>query len=524
MMGSMDRGRAALRSEDFRRLFAMRLVSTLGDGLLQAALVASIVFDPERQDTITGFAIASAIVVLPYSALGPFVGVFIDRWSRRRILVLSPLLRAAAVGLVLFDPIAAPLPFYAGALWVLSVNRLFLATATASTPRLVPTEDLLVANSLSTVGGTTALLAGVFAGGLVSDAAGTLPVVVTAAATWVGASALARRIRDTLVPHRGVASAPARSLRGDLSGAIRELDDGARHLMRTPRALAPILSMSIDQMGQGIVLVLSLFVFRERFDQGVGSFSTLIGAGAVGVLVGLLSVGKLEERLSKERIVALGFVLGGAALIAVATHVTGWTVLVASAVVGLAFAWKKVPADTMVQEAVPDRYRGRVFAVYDGAYQCFRLLATVLAIPMLPALGVAGSVATVGAVFLFWSPVLPWWLRGVPEIVVLFHEGARAEEWPRAVVWGGVEESVDVVWSRLEEIAGVRSRRYRLALEDGTTLEVSRPEGEDSWHLDRELDLPAPRGPPARPPRRQWRRPRRSLSRNAPPGVRPPIP
>jgi len=498
MTGSIQRARTALRGDDFRRLLGMRLVSTLGDGLLQAALITSIVFAPEEQDTTVGFAIASAIVVIPYSVLGPFAGVFVDRWSRRRILVLAPLLRAVAVPLVLFDPMRAPLAFYAGALWVLSVNRLFLATATASTPRLVPTEDLLVANSLSTVGGTTALLVGVFAGGKVADAFGIAPVVVGAGVAWAVAAAVAIRIRAPLVPrHAGPTTAPA-SLGADLAGVTRELAEGAGRLVHTPRALAPILSISIDQMGQGIVLVLSLFVFRERFQEGVGSFSSLIGAGGIGVFVGLLTVGKLEERFAKEWIVACGFLAGGATLLAVATHITGWSVLVASGVVGLAFAWKKVPVDTMVQEAVPDGYRGRVFAVYDVAYQCFRLLATFLAIPMLPALGVARSVAVIGIVFLLWSPVLPWWLRRAPEIVVRFQEGTRAEEWPRAVVWGGVEERVDVVWSRLEERGGVRARRYRLALEDGTTIEVSKPEGAERWRLDKELGSAAAREEAAR--------------------------
>ncbi|HET9671902.1 MAG TPA: MFS transporter, partial [Actinomycetota bacterium] len=182
--GTLQRIRGALASPDFRRLFAIRLVSQSSDGLFQSALVASIVFAPEQQDTAVGLLKATLVVALPYSILGPFTGVFIDRWRRRRILTLAPWCKAAVVALVLFDPIEQPVPFFAGALAVLSVNRFFLATAAAVVPRLVPTEDLLVANSLATVGGTVALLAGVFTGGRVVDAAGgeTAPVVVAAAA------------------------------------------------------------------------------------------------------------------------------------------------------------------------------------------------------------------------------------------------------------------------------------------------------------------------------------------------------
>lgn len=483
MKGTRDRARDALRSRDFRRLFAIRLVSQSADGMFQATLVASVIFDPERQSTAAGFAIATLVVSAPFSIIGPFTGVFIDRWSRRRILVVAPWLRAGLVWLTLFDPTGQALPFYAGALWVLSVNRFFLATAVAVVPRLVPTEDLLMANSISVVGGTVALLTGVFVGGWAADLLGNPPVVGTAAVMWLMASLIASRITTPLVPH----TLPQAPWRHELQRVAREFADGARRLARTPRALGPITSITLDQMGQGIVLVLSLFVFRDRFEEGIGSFSNLVGAGGVGVLLGILTVGKLEERFSKERIVSGAFLAGGLALLAVSVHITGWSVLLASFAVGLTFAWKKVPVDTMVQEAVPDGYRGRVFAVYDVAYNVSRIIAAFIAIPLLPGIGPAWSVALIGAAFLLWSPVLPRWIAHVPELAIRFYEGARAEEWPRTVVWGGVEEKVEVRRSWREERDGERLECFRLALEDGTEIEVSRREGSETWRLDREL-------------------------------------
>jgi MFS family permease len=478
-----QRAREALRSDDFRRLFAIRLITQSGDGLFQAALVSSIVFNPEEQNTILGFAIATLVVSLPFSILGPFTGVFIDRWSRKKILVVAPWLRAAAVWLVLFDPKAAPVLFFGGALWVLSVNRFYLATAQAVVPRMVPTEDLLMANSMATVGGTVALLLGVFVGGWIADLVGDVPVIAIAGVEWILASLVATRIRSPLLPHH----VPEAPVRDEIRRVAREFADGITLLARTPRALGPITSITLDQVGQGIVLVLSLFVFRQRFGEGVGSFSNLIGAGGLGVLLGILTVGKLEERFPKERIVARAFFAGGVVLIAVATYITGWSVLVASFAVGLTFAWKKIPVDTMVQEAIPDGYRGRVFAVYDVAYNLSRVAAAFLAIPLQNAFGEAWAVAIVGVAFILWSPVLPRWIGRIPELSLRFYEGARAEEEPRAVVWGGVEETVEVERRSLEEADGVRRTRYRLRMLDGTTIEVSKVEPDGAWTLEREL-------------------------------------
>jgi hypothetical protein len=84
--------------------------------------------------------------------------------------------------------------------------------------------------------------------------------------------------------------------------------------------------------------------------------------------------------------------------------------------------------------------------------------------------------------------VLPRWISRTPDLRIRFYEGARAEEEPRSVVWGGVEEDVEVRRRWLDERDGERRMRYRLEMRDGTVIEVSRGETEAAWRLDRELD------------------------------------
>ena len=475
------RARDAIRHPDFVRLLAMRLLSQTADGFIQAALVASLVFSPDKQSTASGFAVATAIVVVPFSLVGPFAGVFIDRWSRRRIMVIAPLLRAAPVFLLLLSPHRQPVLFYAGALWVTSVNRFFLSTAQAVVPRLVPTEDLLTANSIATVGGTVALLVGVFAGGLISNALGNDPIVIASAVMWVATSVVALTIRADLRPHQ-LREAPA-LLRHQVRRVGAEFAEGIRDLRRTPWALGPIACITVDQIGQGLVLVLALVVFKHLFVEGVGSFSWMIGAGGVGVFAGLLTVGRLASRLPRPRLVAWSFVLGGISLIGVGMFLTRGTILVASFVVGLTYAWKKVPADTMVQEAVPDGLRGRVFSVYDFATNMARLAAALLAIPLLAWVHARGAAALTGAVFLLWAPVLPAWLRHAPMIWLRFDEG---EERPRSLWWGGVEEPVQVLADGTAARSAGPHRTLRLALADGSVIDVSRPVAGGEWGIDHE--------------------------------------
>ena len=102
MSGSGGVGlREILRVRGFRLLLGTRLAGQLGDGLLQASLATFVLFSPERQPTAAKVAVAFAILLLPYSLVGPFAGVLIDRWWRRTILVRANLLRAWKAGVPL---------------------------------------------------------------------------------------------------------------------------------------------------------------------------------------------------------------------------------------------------------------------------------------------------------------------------------------------------------------------------------------------------------------------------------------
>jgi MFS family permease len=479
---TLPRVKEVLSFRDFRHLLGLRLTTQFGDGLFQAVLVGSVVFSPTKTSTTVGFAKAIAILVIPYSCVGPFAGVFIDRVSRRLILIATPLVRAAVAFLVIggVDP---PIPFYAGALLVLSANRLLLTTASSIVPRLVPSADLLMANSVSTVSGTVTRFIGIAIGGHLVDSVGYGPVIAITAASWVLTSFFASRIRTDLAPQR----APTAPVTKDLARVVGELRDGAARLLHTPRALVPISSVTWNQLLNGLMLVLSLVVFKERFKEGVGSFSTIVAAGGAGILLGLSTVGFLEGHVSRRTLMAGSFVVSGLPLLVVAPLINRYDILVVSFLLGLSFAWLKIPADTMTQESIPDRYRGRVFAMYDLAQNMSGVVSAVIAIALVKAISVAWLVAGCGVLFLAWTPFMLRWMRRAAQITVHSYAGSRADETPRSVVLGGVESPVEVERSWREERAGVRLLCFRLMLPDGSRIEVSRPEDGGPWRLDREL-------------------------------------
>ena len=100
--GSLARARDALASRDFRLLLAARVASNFADGIFQAFLIDRLVFLSPEKGTAIGVARAYAVLIIPFSLIGPFTGIVIDRWSRQRILTFTPLIRAAAVVGILF--------------------------------------------------------------------------------------------------------------------------------------------------------------------------------------------------------------------------------------------------------------------------------------------------------------------------------------------------------------------------------------------------------------------------------------
>jgi MFS family permease len=210
---AMTTDRHALRevvdSPGFRGLMAVRLTGQLSDGLFQAALFSAVFFNPERATSAGEAAGAFATLLLPYSVVGPFAGVFLDRWRRQRVLVSANLGRAAVIvvfaGMLALQGPTAP-AVVGLALVAISVNRFILAGLSAALPHVVEARRLVTANSVSTtLGGGAASLGFALALGLQpllgDGSSGAARTSVAAAGVYVLAGLLARRLgRDQLGP------------------------------------------------------------------------------------------------------------------------------------------------------------------------------------------------------------------------------------------------------------------------------------------------------------------------------------
>ncbi|MFC7881707.1 MFS transporter [Streptomyces sp. NPDC057376] len=383
--------RVLLRLKGFRRLLAVRLLSQGADGVYQVALATYVVFSPEKQTSPAAIASAMAVLLLPYSLVGPFAGALLDRWRRRQVFLYGNLLRAAlaSVTAVLMMASVPDWLFYVSALCVTAVNRFVLAGLSAALPRVVDAERLVIANSLSPTAGTLAATAG---GGLAfvvrlvvadSDAA----VVLLGAALYLcGALASLSIAVELLGPDR----TQAPRLASALAVTARDLVSGVRHLAAPARREAAwsLAGMTLMRFCYGALLVMLLMLCRYALtsdtDEGLALLGVALGVSGAGFFAAAVVTPWAAGRLGPGRWMAVCAGIATVLVPALGLPFATVPLLVAAFVLGLTTQGAKIATDTVVQSSVDDAFRGRIFSVYDVLFNVAFVGAAGVAALMLP--------------------------------------------------------------------------------------------------------------------------------------------
>lgn len=372
---------------DFRLLLTLRMLTQLADGAFEASLAILFFFSPEQSRTPLGIALAFAVLTLPFTLVGPWAGVPLDRWSRRNTLALG----SAARGLLVLVAAALlgtghdALPLYVVALAVVSINRFLLAAISAGLPHVVADAALVTANAITPTMGTVASVVGA---GVAYTAIswGTSPAralagvaVVPAMAVVVSLALGARR----LGPDLGDATPGRRRVRR----LMGEMDDGLRHLHSRPNAFAALEAMTAHRLFFGAATLAAILLARSDFgadDFGLSAGGRLVAAVSLGLVAAALTTPAWVRRSSPTLVGASALVVMGLAMALLAVAVAGWSL----ALVGVAVGWGgqslKICVDTIVQRDVSDEFRGRVFSVYDVVFNLAFLVAMALLAPFLP--------------------------------------------------------------------------------------------------------------------------------------------
>ena len=364
---------------NFRALWVGQLVSVFGDRFTYLALLALVV---ERArlpaNPAPELAMIPVVSFLPAILFSPWAGALVDGWNTRRVLILSDAARGVIVLLLIPTAIWGGLPAAFALVFLLYLaNTFFLPARSAILPDLVPADRLTEANSLATLAGVIATIAGSLAAGALVERLGWRVGFALDALTYFVSVAALTLIRP---PPR-----PARPARGAMPGSSpyralwAEVREGARIALASRVVLVAMGAVVLLWMAGGTLHVALPLLLERRGGGLVSGVGTILAAAAVGMVVGTLALAARGGARSTWGRTAGGLAGAGTCLALFAASRGPVPDLAAAFGVGLFVSMLLVTTEAAIQEAVPVEARGRVFALRDFAARLLVLGAALFA-------------------------------------------------------------------------------------------------------------------------------------------------
>ena len=368
------------------------------DGIFQSALASFILFSPERQADALGAALAFAVVLLPYSIVGPFVGTILDRVSRQRAITFSNLSRAVTlsiIALLLFQGHTG-IEITIFVLVAFGVNRLILAGLSAGIPLMIESKSLISANALAVTGGSVwVVLGGGIGLGMRSlldsvtnaDSADAYIILLGAIGYLTAALFASNLKKDEIGPlEHEIKNA-------SFTQGLIEMREGVKFLSQNVDAARGIAAVAVHRGGITALTLIALLLERNTFhdpadsEAGLAGLSFTLTIAACGFVVGAVIAPYGVRKVGRHRWMRLMLSASTLGPLFIVFSRTPLTLAIAAFVTALFGQSLKVTNDALVQSKIDDIYRGRVFSVYDVVVNGAIVSGAVIAALLLPNTG-----------------------------------------------------------------------------------------------------------------------------------------
>ncbi|MGD0708729.1 MAG: MFS transporter [Anaerolineaceae bacterium] len=372
-----------LANPEFRKLWIGQTISQIGDGLTTLAMMIVINQLTGSTAALAGIAIALA---LPQLLFGMLAGVFVDRWDRKKLMIVSDILRGALIIALIFVRDASGVwIFYVVGFLQAAVGTFFFPAKGALIPLIMDKELLLAANGLSQ---TTQVITGVvgsaLAGFLVGAAGSGWPAFsLDSISFFVSALFIARMI----VPR--VAAEPSE---GGAKAVFSQLGEGVRFVFSRRMLVGVMVTFAITMLGIGAINVLFIPLLVQDLKVPTAMLGFVDAAQVIGMVLGGGLVSTIASRLKANRIIVGGVVGLGVCVGAISIMHSIWLVYVALFFLGLCLTPVQATASTLMQKYVPNEKRGRAGSAINTAISVASVTSMALA-------GVLGDVLGVRNVF-----------------------------------------------------------------------------------------------------------------------------
>lgn len=352
-----------LKNRNFLALWIGQIISQFGDRLAQMALIGLYL------KQTAGISLSHSVPVmrnlfffstLPILLFSPLAGVYVDRWSRKKTLIATDLLRA---GLILLIPLLAG---YTDGMWsvygviflVFTVTCFFSPAKSAIIPNLVKKRELLAANSLSNITRLIAMIGGVTAGGIIVAWTGTKMSFYLDSLSFLlsGLAILAIRIKEDPPPEES---------KDGIRRVAKELVAGLNFIRKKKRVKFVATSLFILMGASGIGYLLVTVFVTKALNLGTIGLSVLATFLGIGMLAGSLIYGHFGEQIEREKVIVGGTLICGVCAVLLGGSKSLFLLSLGVSIIGFIASPIMIAAYTLTQELTPDRIRGRVFSALE---------------------------------------------------------------------------------------------------------------------------------------------------------------
>jgi len=376
-----------------RPLLRARWTGQFTDGIFQSALASFVLFSPERQASALNAAVAFAVVLLPYSIVGPMVGTLLDRFSRQRAVLFSNLTRAITllyIALLIFQG-RTGIELTIFVLIAFGVNRLILAGLSAGLPLVAPKSSLIAANALAVTGGSVWVVLGGGMGLLIrrfTDAITTADhadgyLILAASGGYLMAALFASMMKKS-----EIGPEPHQIRKASLIEGFIEVREGFKFLADHQDAARGIFATAIHRGGITALTLTAMLLERNTFndpnnsDAGLAGLSIALSFAAVGFTIGALIAPMGVRWTGRHRWMRLSMFAAALGAMILVIDRNQFLLCATAFTTGLFGQSVKVTNDALVQSKISDEFRGRVFAVYDvvvnGCIVTFSIISALL--------------------------------------------------------------------------------------------------------------------------------------------------
>ena len=382
-----------LRRPSFACWWLAGLVSLIGDRALLTALPFFIYQETGSTIATAGMAVTS---YLPAVLLSAPAGVLVDRWDRRRTLVIANLIQVIVLLLLLLIRSSGPLWLaYLVTFLELSVATVVGPAQGALLPTLVEADQLVAANALGGFSTSLARLAGPAVGGALFAFAGLGGVALADSASFL----LAAVLLSFVAAPTGVRQKPGRFGGAVTSALLRfwqDWSDGAR-LIGASRLIVVLCAVfTVTSLGGTMLDPLYAPFVRAVLHGDASVLGWLATVGAVGGVLGGLVAGHVVGRIEPRQLLSLGTIAVGLLMLAQYHQTAIPPAMALGFLLDFALVWEGIGAQTLLQGGVPDRFRGRVYGFLGTTSALVGLLGAPLGGGIAAAVGVVPAM-TVGA-------------------------------------------------------------------------------------------------------------------------------